>query len=480
MEPQRVFSLIELLARPGAVRRAKRSSRFTLSEFLLVSAILAILHIGVGCGQTRLAAGKAGGASPGAAPAADKDNGPRLQALAAEESLLKAPAGVAGDFTVAKRAPEIYFGILPKQWPGAKLWSAWGDAVWASNGKIYTSTGDHDAPFGHSYVYEIDPRVLTMRLVVDVNAVLGLTDKKAYAPGKIHAPIIDGGDGWLYFVTYRGSVRYTTATEKYQGDFLLRCHLKSGRTENLGALMPHASVPVLKYHAASKSLYGLSVFGKTMPDPKNQFFVYDLARRQLVFTAESLCRANRAIFVAGDGRAYMGARHGFLHRYDPRTKRVEKTKAKIPGDGILRAASRAGPHGVAYGISKDGVVFAFDFGKETVREITKVFVAGPQYTTVCRLDPTGRYLYYVPGSHGRSRQQGSAVIELDVRTGKRKVLAFLHQAVSRQKQYNLGGSFGIALQPDGGRLFIHWNGGLSGRKKNDFGLNAVMLLNISN
>ena len=144
-------------------------------------------------------------------------------------SVLEAPEGVKGDFRVASKAPAIDFGILPGQWKGAKLWSAWGNAVCASDGKFYVAIGDHDHPHGHTCVYAVDPIGKTIKQVLDVDKVLGRPADE-YAPGKIHAPLIDAGDGWLYFVTYRGSVRSTTQELNYEGDWLLRCHLASGKS----------------------------------------------------------------------------------------------------------------------------------------------------------------------------------------------------------------------------------------------------------
>jgi hypothetical protein len=146
---------------------------------------------------------------------------------------------------------------------------------------------------------------------------------------------------------------------------------------------------------------------------------------------------------------------------------------------MLRAASRADADGIVYGISKDGVVFAFDTNTETVTEIAKVFVAGRLYTAVCRLDPTDTYLYYIPGAHGRSGETGTPVIQLNVKTRRLKVLAFLNETLRQQKNYNLGGTYGIALSDDGSQLFASFNGAeLPAGRQSEFGLCSVLLLHI--
>jgi hypothetical protein len=166
-------------------------------------------------------------------------------------------------------------------------------------------------------------------------------------------------------------------------------------------------------------------------------------------------------------------------RYDPRNDRVTRLAVRIPGDGMLRAASRVDKDGIAYGISKDGVVFAFDTNSERVKEIARAFVAGKLYTAVCRLDPSDTYLYYVPGAHGRSGETGTPVIQFNVKTRRCKVLAFLNEIVRQQKNYNLGGTYGIALSDDGSQLFVSFNGAeLPAGKQADFGLCSALLLHI--
>jgi hypothetical protein len=43
-------------------------------------------------------------------------------------------------------------------------------------------------------------------------------------------------------------------------------------------------------------------------------------------------------------------------------------------------------------------------------------VAKQEYITSIDADPTGRYLYYIPGAHGGSAGDGGAVVQFDVKT----------------------------------------------------------------
>jgi hypothetical protein len=404
----------------------------------------------------------------------------KLERLPSSPLLLKAPAGVTGDFDVAKTPPAIDFAVFPNQWEGARLWSSWGDSLFASDGKFYASIGDHAAPHGTAYVYAIDPKANTVQLVVDYNNAAGLPeDKTKYTPGKIHGALVQAKDGGIYFFGYRGSVRKTGKETGYKGDWLLRYDPKSGKTTNLGIAVPFHSVPVLEYVAKTNSLYGLTVPGKTAPDEAFHFARYDLGKKKLVLNQPLKGRGLRAMIVADDGRAWFTNGNGGLDRYDPASNKVQQTKVKVPGDGVLRAASRPDKNGVAYCLSKDGAVFSFDTRTEKVKEIAKAFVAGRLYIAACRLDPTGRYLYYIPGAHGRSSQTGTPVIQLDVNTGRRKVIAFLNEHVRKTKGYNLGGTYGIALNADGSQLCINFNGSkLPLKRQPDFGLCATVILHI--
>ncbi len=404
----------------------------------------------------------------------------KLQRLGASPLLLQPPPGLKGDFDVASTPPSIDFAIFPGQKEGARLWSSWGDCLFAGDGKFYASIGDHDAPHGTAYVYCIDPQAQQVRLVVDYNKAAGIPDnEQTYSPGKIHGALVQASDGGIYFFGYRGSVRRTGEETGYKGDWLLRYDPLSDRTENLGIAVPYSSVPVLRYSPRTNSLYGLSVPGATMPNPTSQFFRYDLKQRALTFIAPIAERGPRAMILAEDGRAWFGNGNGGLHRYDPKANQMETTDIALPGDGTLRAASRPDAKGTAYCFSKDGVVFAFDTSRETVREITSAFVQQPLYTATCRLDPSGRYLYYVPGAHGKSSRSGTPVIQLDVTTGRRKVLAFLNTFIRQEMNYNLGGTYGLALNEDGSQLCISFNGSrLPAGRQPDFGLCSVLVLNI--
>ena len=80
-------------------------------------------------------------------------------------------------------------------------------------------------------------------------------------------------------------------------------------------------------------------------------------------------------------------------------------------------------------------------------------------------DPTGRYLYYIPGAHGRASQDGTPIVQYDTKLKQRKVLAFVHKYYQEKYGYNADGCFCCVLDNKGERLFISWDGWREGQPR---------------
>ena len=86
-------------------------------------------------------------------------------------------------------------------------------------------------------------------------------------------------------------------------------------------------------------------------------------------------------------------------------------------------------------------------------------MGGQEYIASLDIDPhTWRYLYFVAGAHGGSSNDGSPLVQYDVETRKRKVIAFLHPAVHAASGYTCMGTYGLAVSPMGDKVYITWNG----------------------
>ncbi len=401
---------------------------------------------------------------------------------------LKAPAGLdKSTFTVAQTPPVVdvcFFGGLADRGKGT-LWSSWGDGCVASNGKYYTSVGDHLGADATSRVYEYDPVTQVLRMVVDVlraiAQALGL-----YGHGKIHAAIHEGADGMLYFATYWGKPKEVDrAFDKgFPGSILLRYDPKTGKTENLGAPVPRQGLPASFFDSRRQLLYFHAVY-------KGDITVYDLKERKVKFLGGGdTSAASRTFMGDADGRVYFSANDGTLHYYDRNTNGLAQSKAELPKsttakkgekENTLRAAvNRPTKDGILYGMTAAGRMFAFDPKSETVRDLGANFLGG-DYTAVMAMSPDEKYLYYAPGAHGSGSKTGAPVIQYSIATGQRKVLAFLQQPLREKTKYSIGGTYNLQIDPAGERLFFTFNGAPAEgntRRTETFGKPAVVVVHI--
>jgi len=360
--------------------------------------------------------------------------------------------------SVARTPPTVDFLYYPGQdYPG-NPWSVWGNGS-AIGGKYFSAIGDHKAPAGNAFVYEYDAATKKLRRLMDTRSLLALPAGH-YAPGKIHSRVDLGSDGWLYFSTHRGSTRVTTDQYFYQGDWVLRCHPATGASE----IVMHA--PVAKHCIPTSVLdpQRLIFYGGTAPGTGGdeegiQFFACDVRTKKLIYSGGN--GPARCIALAkSTGRVYFtpGKSEGLV-RFDP-----AKGGAPEPIDTALsmRAATAETPQGIIYAVSsgqagKEALLYAFHTRTEKVEPLGPAGVASQQYITSIEADPTGRFLYYLPGAHGGADRDGTAVVQFDTQTKRRKVIAFLHPFYQEHYGCALKGTYSAALDPAGDKLYVTWN-----------------------
>lgn len=397
------------------------------------------------------------------------------------DAFLKVPAGLeAKDFTVAKKAPRVdvcFFAGLKDRGKGT-LWSSWGDGCLARNGKYYTSVGDHLGTDANSYLYEYDPVAKTLKRVVDVLKAIGHM-LGLYGHGKVHSGIHQAADGKLYFTTYWGKHReIDKAFEKgYQGSLLLRYDPATGKTENLGAIVPKQGLPASHFDPARQLLYFHAVY-------KGDITVYDVKAGKVKFHGGGdTSAASRTFLADAKGRVYFSAKDGTLHFYDPERNALFGTKAELPaakgkkkGDTLRAAAQRPTKEGIVYGMTAAGRLFAFDPNQQTVKDLGPNF-GGGDYTAVMALSPDEKYLYFAPGAHGSGAKSGVPVVQYDIKSGRRKVLAFLHAPLLERLKYQTGGTYNLQIDDAGERLFLTFNGNDAGAR-GTFGRPSVVVVHV--
>ena len=106
-----------------------------------------------------------------------------------------------------------------------------------------------------------------------------------------------------------------------------------------------------------------------------------------------------------------------------------------------------------------GVMYKFYPDEEKTEYIGINWDAEGVYTTSVAMDSKFRYIYYVPGSHGRTMNLGTPVVQYDIKTDQKKVIAFLGPLYHEKYGYACTGTFGIELSEDDSLLVIQMNGG---------------------
>jgi hypothetical protein len=108
-----------------------------------------------------------------------------------------------------------------------------------------------------------------------------------------------------------------------------------------------------------------------------------------------------------------------------------------------------------YGVTDDpGQLFA-------LRPDGEIEVLGPVRgdTASLALHPDGDRLFYVPDAHGSSWEQGTPLISVDTETGDEEVVVELNELAEDQLGLRLGGTYNVAVSPDGERVYIGLNAG---------------------
>lgn len=372
---------------------------------------------------------------------------------------------------IATTAPTIEFLYLPGQTHASKLWSVWGDGS-ATGKKYYTSIGDHAAPHGIGQVYEYDVDTKKIRMIMDVKKFLeqpGMLAKgEDYIPGKIHSRTEMGSDGFIYFSTHRGSTNdNTTDARGYKGDNIYRVHPKTGKMEIAGKYpMPKHTIPASVLDPKRMIYYGGTAQGNDSPDKGVWFLAYDVKNNKLLKKAPGGF-ARYAMFSSstgkvfwkplGEGKKAAGNPEDLYGRkYDPNTNEITRSP-EVPE---VRACTEETKDGKIYGFTQGNKnLWVFDVKTETTKTLGPGMVGTQSYVTSMDLDEaTQRYIYYVPGAHGGGVKDGTPVVQYDIKTNKRKIVAFLSKFYKEKYGYSPDGTFSTAVSPDGSTVYVTWNG----------------------
>jgi hypothetical protein len=296
---------------------------------------------------------------------------------------------------------------------------------------------------------------------VDVKKLLGLPAGR-YTPGKIHTQLALGRDGWIYCGTHRGGTRATDGDKDYKGDWLLRVHPATAKAE----IIAEGPVPGHCIPTGLTDPQRLIFYGGTEPETRAgeksvTFFAYDLAARKMIWSGFG-GPARAMIFSPSTGRIWFNVDSltgSDLVRFDPAKP---GKPVSVPGSIGLRAASDETPQGIIYTVphpvkGTESQLYAFYPKTERIEVLGPAAVGENQYITTLDADPTGRFLYYVPGAHGGSERDNSAVVQYDTKTRTRKAIAFLHPFYQQKYGVTPRGTYSVALDAKGETLYVTWN-----------------------
>jgi hypothetical protein len=369
---------------------------------------------------------------------------------------------------LAKTPPRVDFAFYPGQTYRGKPWSNWSDGC-VLNGKYYSALSDHLAPSGSGFLYEFDPGARTVRLLADLKSFLvqskQLATNELYTPGKVHSRVLAGQDGWLYYSTHRGSPRECSDAVGYRGDWILRTRPDPDPAKVKTEVV--MAYPVAKHSMPASALdtnrmifYAGTVPGPDAADQGNLFLAVDVASRQTLLVASNGFD-RYAMIAKSTGRLYWGAKSEAKGSPVTGLKFDPEKRAILPCPAVphVRACTAETADGKIYGVSGNACdIWMFDTKTETLTPLGDGSVGNNTYVTSMDIDPSGRYLYYVPGAHGGGPREGTPVIQFDVKTRTRKVIAFMN-AMAKQAGAVFEGTFSTALNETGDTLFVTWNMG---------------------
>jgi sugar lactone lactonase YvrE len=410
---------------------------------------------------------------------------------------LKIPESVAAavkdgssvEFDVAKSPPTVDLAFHRDLGPDAvkrRLWSSWGDICVAKDGSVYCAIGDHGNDVGgdaRCFLYRWLPEKKQLVQVVDMNEVVPPQDGQP-AWSKVHAKIDEAADGRILFsCTLNDGNRAKLPTHKWNeslpGGQLYAFDPKTGRTSVVTSLPPRRCTATSLLDRERNIWWCNLEAGEG-----NALWGFDLLTNKPVFQSpDGTIAFNRAFALARDGAIYFNAEPG-MGKYDAASGKIVAVKSSFEGSPGMRSATNESAEGIIYGTThQSNQLFAFHPADGKLKLLGPTWLAG-EYTTVTILSPDERFLYYLPGAHGRAWQSGTPVIQYVIATGRRKVIAFLAAALEKEFGYVPGGTYGAKLSADGGTLYVNFNGHAaesfrpSHMKPNGFGLTAFAAIHI--
>lgn len=405
------------------------------------------------------------------------------------ESFLKIPENVAelaakegsAKFVMAKTPPRVQIAFHDELGENAatrRLWSSWGDIGRAKDGSVYVGIGDHGDDIGgdaRCFIYRWDPKTAKLTQVVDMNKVIPPKPGQP-AWSKIHAKIDEGPDGGIYFccTLNDGNRAKLPDPTKPKAPKAYGFHegLPGGQVYRLdpvtGKVSVFTSLPPRRCTATSLFDEQRNLWWCNLEAGEgNALWCLDLKSGKPIYQGEDgSVGFNRNFALLNDGSIIFNgnlvgdAKDGDapLMKLNLADGQIRQTKSIFKNSPGMRCTTRETKDGQVFGITyKNTQLFRYDVKKDELEIIGSDWLAG-SYVAVCELSPDEKYVYYLPGAHGKAWNDGTPVIQYNIATRQQKVLAFLAPTLDRELEYVPGGTYGIKLSADGSTLYVNFNG----------------------
>jgi hypothetical protein len=181
-------------------------------------------------------------------------------------------------------------------------------------------------------------------------------------------------------------------------------------------------------------------------------------------------------------------------RYEPIKNRFFMMHSKVPANrftdkyGQMRAHTKNKmKEGAFIGVvsadtaGRGGELFKFYPVEDRVEDLGLCWEGAHRYTASLAMSPDEKYLYYIPAAHGKAFMEGAPLVQFDLKTRTRKVIAFLFPYFYNKYGYIPGGTYSINLDDKGETLFVLLNGAFSEynpQGSDSFGDPSVMVIHI--
>jgi len=378
---------------------------------------------------------------------------------------------VTGEFTVSTIPPEVKMMIIPDMEPEYfsedsknASWANWGKVTRSNDNRFYFSAGDHRGIGCQINIYEYSPARNILHKVVDVDKLLGWTDK-TYTDGKIHGRMGIMPDGTLWAATHYGVYPDSSWwANGYRGSWLLSYNIYTHEAKNWGTPLVGNMLPEFNLDPERGRLFGM---GANMT-----CLCWDTINKKVRYAGYPphgwLWWQRACLLDKETGKFWSSDRSDNTSRFlsfDPEFNKYERYDLSPPKNpfsgsvGQLRAYTETrAMNGSFYCISQNGTMFRFWPEKPSV-ELVGVNWDRGRYTSTTAIDHTGRYIYYMPGGMKmQNANEYGPLVQYDVKTGKKKVLAWLVDYYYKKYGYWIGGTYGMEISIDGSFLVIVMNG----------------------